>query len=212
MDTEAIFPIFPLTGVILLPGQELPLNIFEPRYLAMIDYALKHDGLIGMIQPKPPYDESQDGTGPVFTVGTAGRIAEHRETEDGRIELILDAHQRFSVDEELPIQDGFRLVRASFDGFDNINSLKSEEQLEATEIAFKLKRFLDAMAVKINWQEAEQMSGNTLLDLLAMMLPFPPEDKQALLEAKTHPQRLDVMAALATMYAKSDFVANGPLH
>ena len=214
MDTSPIIlPVFPLTGVILLPGQELPLNIFEPRYLNMVRYALEHDGLIGMIQPTPPYDGEQDGTGSLFTIGTAGRIANHQETEDGRIELILDAVGRFSVEEELPKQEGFRLVRAAYDDFYDQDSTKAVELLETTAVAFKLKRFLDAMSVRINWQEAEQMSGNQLVDLLAMMLPFPPEDKQALLEAKTPTDRLDVMGALATMYANSDFLqGNQPLH
>lgn len=215
MDLPPRIPIFPLTGTILLPGQKLPLNIFEPRYLSMVRYALERDKLIGMVQPQPPYDEAQQGTGPVYAIGGAGRIAAHWETEDGRIELVLEATSRFTLQTDAQTEQGFRLAEVTWDAFpeDRMADRTSDARaLEPTEVAFKLKRFLDAMSVKINWEEAETLTGGELVDMLAMVLPFPPEDKQALLEAHTPEARFELLATLADMYSNPNLTDDSIVH
>lgn len=188
-------PIFPLTGTILLPGQLLPLNMFEERYVAMAKYAHTNGLPIGMIQP-------MEAGGALFEVGCAGNIIEFQETDDGRIELILEGTRRFTVTQELPMHDGgFRLVTP--DGARYAESDKpaiSDDPIQSTAVAFATKRLMEGLGMQLNVDSLEEVSGEELVDVLSVMIPFPPEDKQALLETDTVHQRFALMQQFVTAY------------
>ena len=173
-------PIFPLPGAIVMPGAELPLNIFEPRYLSMIDDALGSHRLIGMIQPDPAVDNDID----ICRTGCAGRITQYRETADCRIELVLTGICRFDVVEEMSTTRGYRLVvpnwsRFSDDFADQNRLLEDRHPLLVT----TLKSFFDARGFEADMKKLEHLPVMRLVDSLSMALPFDAAEKQMLLEA-----------------------------
>jgi Lon protease-like protein len=189
----AELPVFPLTGVLLLPRGRLPLNIFEKRYLAMCDDALAGDRLIGMIQPSDPY--AADRSPPLFTVGCAGRITSFNESGDGRYLVALDGVARFKVREELPLHRGYRRIVADWTNF--------AADLDEEAFAFdrhRLIRLLQAyfrqQQLSANWDAIGQAPDERLLTSLAMICPFQPPEKQALLEAGCLSDRARLMMSL----------------
>ncbi len=195
-------PIFPLAGVLLLPRGQLPLNVFEPRYLAMTRNALLGDHLIGMVQPIDPLDE--DGLAPaVYATGCVGRITAFHETDDERYLITLTGVCRFVIVEELPLtKTGYRRVRAAYDIYvDDLDEPTGEPAHRA-----RLLRALKACLPRdgggnVDWASVERMPGDTLITSLAMMLPFAPSEKQALLEAPAPAERARVLTALMEMMA-----------
>jgi len=172
-------PIFPLPGAIVLPGAELPLNIFEPRYLNMIDDALGSHRMVGMIQPDPAGANDID----ICRSGCAGRITQYRETADCRIELVLTGICRFDVVEEMSTTRGYRLVvpnwsRFSEDFVDQNRLLEDRHQL----LVAALKSFFDARGFEADMKQLEHLPVMRLVDSLAMALPFDAAEKQMLLE------------------------------
>lgn len=183
-------PIFPLAGVLLLPGGRLPLNIFEPRYLAMVSDALARQRLIGMVQPKTPGgfagDGVSEGSGPpaVQKIGCAGRISSFSETGDGRILLTLQGLCRFAVEEELPrAQGGYRQVRVDYSRF-RTDMAPHQTTLDRPRLMTALKRFFSANNLAIDWKALEQLDDTALVGTISMVAPLEPIEKQALLEAE----------------------------
>lgn len=200
-DLPQVIPVFPLDGVILLPRGQLPLNVFEPRYLNMVDDAMAGDRIIGMVQT---------GGGPrtlprLCPVGCAGRITAFAETSDGRYLITLTGVSRFRIQTELPATSPYRQVRADFGPY--------EPDLTAptTEAGFPRERFLAALrtylahrSLDIDWATAEAAPAEALINSLCMALPFEGPAKQCLLEAQTLADRREALTALLEIDALDD--------
>ena len=194
----AILPIFPLTGVLLLPRGQLPLNIFEPRYLAMTRDAMEGERLIGMVQPSdPPIRELNPS---VYQTGCAGRVTSFSETEDGRLLITLTGVSRFRIKEELPLFSGYRRVVADWQDFaaDRDAGAAGFDRSRLTE---GLRHFFIQRQVEANWEAIDKAPGEHLVTSIAMMCPFAPNEKQALLEASTLDERARLLTALIEMTA-----------
>ena len=195
-DFPDILPIFPLTGVLLLPRGRLPLNIFEPRYLAMTRDAMEGERLIGMVQPSdPPIREMNPA---IYPLGCAGRITSFSETEDGRFLITLTGVSRFRIREELPLLSGYRRVVAEWDDFADDRS-PDERGFDRSRLTNGLKSFFSQRQVQADWSAIDQAPGEHLVTSIAMMCPFAPNEKQALLEAKTLDERAHLLTALIEM-------------
>ena len=189
-------PIFPLTGVLLLPGGKLPLNIFEPRYLSMISAALGGDRMIGMIQPTGDNEGAQPN---VYRTGCVGRLTSFNETEDGRHLITLSGYIRFDVREELPLRDGFRTVVPDWTPYRDDLTEDDTTGIDRDRMLRVLKGYFSANQVDANWDAIKDTPTDQLVNALAMMCPFQPSEKQALLEASSLNDRADVMVALLEM-------------
>ncbi|HYL33864.1 MAG TPA: LON peptidase substrate-binding domain-containing protein [Stellaceae bacterium] len=173
--------LFPLTGALLLPGGVLPLNIFEPRYLAMTDAALGEGRLIGMIQPLEGKGDAGDP--PTYKTGCAGRIIEFRESGDGRYLINLEGVSRFDVAEELPTTELFRRVRPDWSRYAGDADEIELPDFDPARLVEKLTPFLRRHRIKADLSAANSVPAVRLVDAVAMMGPFAPAEKQALLEA-----------------------------
>lgn len=192
IDLPQVIPVFPLPGAILLPRGQLPLNIFEPRYLNMIDDAMAGDRIIGMIQ-------TSGGTTrlPSLTaVGCAGRITSFAETSDGRYLITLTGVARFRVASEMPTQTPYRQVRAVFAPFESDLTPPTADDFDREEFLVALKTYLERRQLEIDWETAEAAPPEALINSLAMALPFEPAEKQALLESASLDDRGAVLTAL----------------
>lgn len=199
----SVLPVFPLAGAILLPRAELPLNIFEPRYLAMTRAALESHKLIGMVQPA---EERGDSPQPrLYPVGCAGRIAQHEDTKDGRMLITLVGVQRFRVTEELDVITPFRQVRADFDAFAaDAHSPAAIMPQARTMLVERLKRFLERHSLQAAWDAIAAAPDDTLVSALCMICPFTPAERQALLEAPSLAARIDALSLLFEFAAEGD--------
>jgi hypothetical protein len=172
--------IFPLSNFIFFPQTTVPLNIFEPRYIQMVDDAMKGDRIIGMVQPK----KSNQTIPILYNVGCAGKIISFNETEDGRYLIVLDGISRFKILEELNNDKLYRECKVNFDNFSNdINNQKEEIKFSDLELIFKnLKSLFNKQGYTINWKELEKQSLDQTINALSMASPFSLEEKQVLLE------------------------------
>ena len=203
-DLPLVIPVFPLDGALLLPGGQLPLNIFEPRYLNMFDDAMSGERIIGMVQTRPGGDDERPSLAPV---GCAGRVTSFAETSDGRYLVTLTGICRFRVGDELPSRSPYRQVRADFAAFeDDLReaAAHSETPGEASPLLAALRRYLDHRGLAIDWTSAETAPSDALINSLAMALPFEPVEKQALLEAPTLADRRETLVALLEIDAAGD--------
>ena len=189
-----LIPVFPLEGALLLPRARLPLNIFEPRYLAMLDDALRSDHrLIGMAQPR------QDGpNSPLYAVGCCGRVTSFSETEDGRYLIALSGVIRFHISEEIEGFTPYRRVKADWSDFSSDMDPPQSEIDEADRKTFLalLRSYFDAAKLSADWEALSRADDETLVNAIAMLCPFSPQEKQALLEAKTLEDRKRDLKAL----------------
>lgn len=197
-DLPQRLPVFPLSGALLLPRAELPLNIFEPRYLEMIGDALTSDRLIGMIQPEP--DSERDDRPTLLKVGCAGRITAYAETPDDRILVTLTGVSRFEVAEELDVSKPYRQVVANFHPFaiDLVSDLGADE-VNRPALLKAFRDYLNANDMKADWEQVDAASTEVLVNTLSLLAPYPPKEKQALLEAPDLKTRADVLVALTEM-------------
>jgi uncharacterized protein len=199
-----ILPIFPLTGVLLLPRGRLPLNIFEPRYLAMIRDALGGERLIGMVQPNEPQRDNI-GQGaqhpPVYRVGCAGRITQFAETDDNRFLVTLTGISRFRIADELPLLSGYRRVVPDWQPFARDREPTGELRLDRARLIRGLKSFFEQRKLSVDWSAVEKAPGDYLVTSLAMACPFAPSEKQALLEAGDLDERARLLTTLVEMAA-----------
>ena len=193
-DLPKIVPVFPLDGVLLLPRGGLPLNIFEPRYLNMVDDAMAGDRLIGMVQTRPGGDvERPDLAG----VGCVGRITSFAETQDGRYLITLTGVCRFRLGPELPVQTPYRQARAQFAGFEaDLTPGRDAAALDRPALLEALKAYLDHRGLAVDWRMAKEAPMDALVNSLAMALPFEHTEKQALLEAVSLEAREAALIAL----------------
>ena len=196
-DLPQTLAIFPLTGALLLPRGHLPLNIFEPRYLAMIDAALSGTRLIGMIQPTEP--ESEMDKPPLSDVGCAGRITGYRETDDGRYLITLTGVCRFRVEQELFADTSFRQIVPDFAPFARDLLFDEDVPFPRDRLLAALKEYLAHRDLKADWDSAASAPAETLVNAVAMLCPFEPAEKQALLEAPNWAERVNTLIALLTM-------------
>lgn len=207
-DMPATIPVFPLPGALLLPRGQMPLNIFEPRYLAMVDDAMR-DGhrMIGMIQPDPAQHGSQKNP-PLYHIGCVGRITQIAETGDGRYLLQLTGIARFRIEEELPVTTEYRQCRVTFAPFvDDFTARKGEDKVDRQAVLSALTAFLKANKLKADWKGIEDAPNEALVNALAMMSPYEPAEKQALLEAPDLKTRAEILVAVTEIElakAKSD--------
>jgi Lon protease-like protein len=195
VDLPQLIPVFPLDGALLLPGGELPLQIFEPRYLNMVDDVMAGDRVVGMIQTKG----GERGRPSLADVGCLGRITSYAETADGRYLITLTGVCRFELGEELNLRTPYRQVRARYDRFEG--DLAEEDGEEAplpvrNRFAKALKRYLNHRDLDIDWETATTAPLEPLVNSLAMGLPFDPAEKQALLEAPALTDRFDALTTL----------------
>lgn len=196
-ELPAVIPVFPLPGAILLPKGLLPLNIFEPRYLRMVDDALAGQRLIGMIQPRESEPAARP---PVYDVGCAGRITGFQETGDGRYLITLSGVMRFRVVEELGVTTPYRQVRADYSAFaSDILEDASAAHIDRERLFDAMRDYFAAEGLSTDWKEAAGAPSEALVNSLAMGCPFAPNEKQALLEAGAVADRADCLVALMRM-------------
>jgi Lon protease-like protein len=196
-DLPESLAVFPLAGVLLLPRAHLPLNIFEPRYLAMVrDTLERRDRLIGMMQPSDPKSKLQDP--PLYRVGCAGRIVESSDTPDGRILINLVGICRFEIAAELEGVNGYRRVRPSWQNYRH-DLAGDEDRVDRPRLVAGLKRYFHLNAIEADWDALDRTSSERLVSSIAMICPFDPSEKQALLEAPDLTARAETMIALIEM-------------
>jgi Lon protease-like protein len=195
-DMPAVIPVFPLSGALLLPRGHMPLNIFEPRYLEMVDDALR-DGhrMIGMIQPDAARMGSQDRPN-LYKVGCVGRITQFAESGDGRYLLQLTGIARFRVEEELKAITAYRQCQVTFAPFvDDFTARKGETEVNREAVLGALTEFLKARHLQADWSGIEKAPNEALVNALAMMAPFGAAEKQAMLEAPDLKTRAEILVA-----------------
>ena len=195
--------IFPLSNFIFFPQTTVPLNIFEPRYIQMVDDAMKGDRIIGMVQPK----KSNQTIPILYNVGCAGKIISFNETEDGRYLIVLDGISRFKILEELNNDKLYRECKVNFDNFSNdINNQKEEIKFSDLELIFKnLKSLFNKQGYTINWKELEKQSLDQTINALSMTSPFSLEEKQVLLETINLNERKLKLEEILKTYTLDNF-------
>lgn len=212
-DLPETIPVFPLPGALLLPRGQMPLNIFEPRYLEMVDDSLR-DGhrMIGIIQPDAAHSQSEEHPR-LFRVGCVGRITQFGETGDGRYILELTGIARFQVVEELTVLTPYRQCKVDFFAFvDDFVARKGEEDVDRDAVLETLTKFLKANSLKVDWDGIRAAPNEALVNALAMMSPYGPAEKQALLEAPDLKTRAEILIAVTQMdLAKKQTSGDPPL-
>ncbi|RJF75966.1 LON peptidase substrate-binding domain-containing protein [Rhodopseudomonas palustris] len=199
-DLVEVIPVFPLPGALLLPRGQMPLNIFEPRYLAMVDDAFR-DGhrLIGMIQPDATHSTNEDKPA-LFQIGCVGRITQLAESGDGRYVLELTGVSRFKVVEELEVKTPYRQCRVDYFPFvDDFTARKGEDEVDRDALLAVLTDFLKANNLKVDWAGVESAPNEALVNALAMMSPYGAPEKQAMLEAPDLKTRAEILIAVTEM-------------
>ncbi|ARE82143.1 Lon protease 2 [Roseovarius sp. EC-HK134] len=196
LDLPEIIPVFPLPGALLLPRSRLPLHLFEPRYLAMLEDALKTPGrLIGMIQPNRVPGRA-GGTG-LHAIGCVGRVTQFSETEDGRYMITLTGLSRFRVLEEVEGFTPYRRARVSWTGFErDLGPVDSDPGFDRRAFLRLLARYFEARELQTDWDSLKEAEDELLVNSLSMLLGFEPEDKQALLEAPSLSTRRETLITL----------------
>ncbi|KMW58607.1 Uncharacterized protein AIOL_003585 [Candidatus Rhodobacter oscarellae] len=191
-DLPDMIPVFPLPGALLLPRSRLPLHIFEPRYLAMLDDTLKTSHrLIGMIQPGDSDGER------LQKIGCAGRVTAFSETEDGRYMITLAGVSRYRVRKEVDGFTPYRRSTVSWDGFArDLGPTEHDQGFDRAEFLSLLQRFFDDQELKADWDSLREAEDELLINSLSMLCPFEPEDKQALLEASSLSTRRETLVTL----------------
>jgi len=203
-DLPAEIAVFPLPGALLLPQGRLPLNIFEPRYLAMVEDALGAGRMFGMIQPEPGAPEGPTGPA-IYRVGCLGRLSSFAETEDGRFLVTLTGVVRFRVAGELPMRRGYRRVRADYGRYlADLEAAGAPPGLDRAALLAALRAYFRARGIDANWEAVEKTADAMLVTTLSMVCPFEVREKQALLEAPDACERGRMLVALMQMGAHGD--------
>jgi Lon protease-like protein len=227
-DLPERLPVFPLRGAILLPRVQLPLNVFEPRYLAMVDDILGGDRLIGLVQPQSRLSGSggsideedleaespRDRSWPLRDTGCIGRITSFSEQEDGRVFISLTGIARFNIVAEDDVSKPYRVCRISTHAFaDDLSNDRGEGEVDRERLLRLLRAYLEAHELEADWRSIQQSSTELLVNTLAIHSPFGAEEKQALLEAADLKTRSEILMALAEMdlATGSDGNPGGPL-
>ncbi|HXF89114.1 MAG TPA: LON peptidase substrate-binding domain-containing protein [Xanthobacteraceae bacterium] len=212
-DLPDIIPVFPLVGALLLPRGQMPLNIFEPRYLAMVDDALREGHrLIGMIQPDPAHS-GLTLKPKLFSVGCVGRLTQFAESGDGRYLIQLTGISRFRVENEIDTPTPYRKCRVSYAPFiDDFTARKGEDLVDRKALLDALSAFLKANNLRTDWEGIEHAPNEALVNALAMMSPYGPAEKQAMLEAPDLKTRAEILIAVTRIeLAKKSAGGESPL-
>jgi Lon protease-like protein len=209
-DLPSDLPIFPLSGAVVMPGVQLPLNIFEPRYLNMVQAALAADHLIGMVQPQGMDDA--DDTPALHRIGCAGRITSYSETNDGRIVMVLTGLCRFEIAQELPERDGYRRVCPVWDRFAADYDSDEQDITERDQFMGSLRAFCTQRSVEVPWDDIGKMADGDLVNLLCAHLPLGADDKQALIETIDLRERAALMRGLMDMSTLGGGIGNEQRH
>jgi uncharacterized protein len=201
-DLPARIPVFPLRGVILLPRTSLPLNIFEPRYLQMLDDVMSGTRVLGIVQP----GQSTQGESPLApsaglrSTGAVGRLTAYQELDDGRLVISLTGICRFKIAEEIAVPTPYRSFHVDYEPFaGDFGSDETENAVDRDKLLETLKAYLSARSLRADWESIGQASNEALVNGLSMMSPYAPEEKQALLEAADLKTRAEILVALAQM-------------
>ena len=203
-DLPNILPVFPLSNFIFFPNTSAPLNIFEPRYIQMIDDSIKSNRMIGMAQPKGISNIKKPE---LFKVGCLGKISSFNETDDGRYVIVLNGVSRFNIVEEIDRGKLYREFKINFQEFENDNT---KEELEVNfsdfSLIFKnLRKIFEKQGYIINWNELEKQSLDQTINTLSMASPFSKEEKQMLLEAKDLKSRKQKFEEIIKLYSSDNF-------
>jgi hypothetical protein len=205
-DLPAEVPLFPLNGVLLLPHGRLPLNIFEPRYLNMVEHALGHRRLIGIVQPMVDGQaglSAPDGTA-LYRVGCAGRITSFQETRGGQIQLTLRGVYRFNIIDELPLMNGFRRAHPDFTPYEDDLSPEDGTPIDRQRLLSDLRAYFEMENIEADWDTIKQTPDDRLVTTLAMVCPFEPHEKQALLESADLAHRCKLIIGLIEAALRHD--------
>ena len=199
-DLPAEFAVFPLPGALLLPRGRLPLNIFEARYLAMTEDALANGRMFAMIQPDPALPDTANGPS-LYRIGCLGRLSSFSETDDGRLLITLNGLIRFSIASEVDMRRGYRRVVGDFSRFHADMTEPEDAAIDRDGLLDALRGYFARRAVEPNWDAINRLADDALVVTLAMVCPFEPIEKQALLEAPGEAERADTLLALLRMGA-----------
>ena len=203
-DLPETIPVFPLSNFIFFPKTSAPLNIFEPRYIKMIDQCIKSNRIIGMIQPKGLSNPKKTE---LFKVGCLGKISSFNETEDGRYVIVLSGIIRFNIVDEVDNRKPFREFKINYKGFEN--DIKDEEvdvNFSDLNLIFNdLKNIFEKQGYIVNWSELEKQSLDQTLNTLSMASPFSKEEKQMLLEAENLELRKKKLEQIVKLYSSDNF-------
>lgn len=194
-DLPDVIPVFPLPGALLLPRSRLPLHLFEPRYLAMLEDTLKTSHrLIGMVQPNPL---ARDGGTGLHAIGCAGRVTQFSETEDGRYMVTLSGISRYRILDEVDGFTPYRRARVSWEGFGrDLGPADADRGFDRARFMDLLGRYFEARELQTDWDTLKEADDELLINSLSMLLGFEPEDKQALLEAPCLGTRRETLVTL----------------
>tara|TARA_B100000686_G_C16420884_1_gene777103 strand:+ start:130 stop:771 length:642 start_codon:yes stop_codon:yes gene_type:complete len=197
-------PVFPLSNFIIFPKTTVPLNIFEPRYVQMIDDCMKSNRIIGMIQPKKTGEIKKPN---LYEIGCIGKITSFNETRDGRYLIIINGLCRFRILEELNTEKLYRKCEVSYDGFElDLSSKKDDSKVsELKSIFIKLKNLFKKQGYIINWKDIENQNPSQTLNTLSMASPFTLEEKQVLLETKNFNSRKEKLENILETYSIDNF-------
>ncbi|MBT4889407.1 MAG: hypothetical protein HON65_07635 [Rhodospirillales bacterium] len=208
-----VIPIFPLSDVLLLPCAKLPLNIFEPRYLEMVDYALAHNRLIGIIQPRQSGEEKNTEEPDVYDMGCLGRIINFSEIGDGRYAITLLGLSRFTIQSELPVSENFRLANVDYETFiEDLNDSKISVA-QRDDLLKTVRVYLSANEIDADWETIEDAADYALITSLSMLCPFSAGEKQALLECDNILDRTHLLSNLMTLSLHdTDAADQGAIH
>lgn len=202
-DLPRQLPLFPLAGAILLPRATLPLNIFEPRYLALFDHVMSTQRLVGIIQPAGdggPTGSPQAAGAPLLEIGCAGRVTTYQEQDDGRMTVVLTGVARFRCRDEIDTDHDFRTFSVDFDGYSgDLEPDLGDADVDRERLLDTLKRYLTQRNLRADWNAINRTSAETLINWLSVASPFGGPEKQALLEAPTLSDRAEALMTLAEM-------------
>lgn len=207
-DLPQRIPVFPLRGAILLPRATLPLNVFEPRYLAMLDDVMSGSRVIGILQPLVGGDDHEsplDSAAALRNVGCVGRVTSYQELDDDRLIITLTGVARFECVGEAETDTPYRIMSVSYDRFaSDLTEGLGEELVDRQNLLRVLRAYLDANDLKTDWSSIQRASNEFLINALSVMAPYGPEEKQALLEARDLKSRAEVLVALAEIELASN--------
>ncbi len=215
-DLPPRIPVFPLRGAILLPRSTLPLSVFEPRYLAMLDDVMSGDRVLGIVQPQLTAESSPESPAGnavgLKRIGCVGRVTSYQELDDGRLLITLTGIVRFDTIDEAVVAKPYRMMSVSYDKFAaDFSEGHGEDQVDRAKLLRVLKAYLDANRLSADWNSITRASNEILVNALSVMSPYGPEEKQALLEAIDLKQRAEVLVALAEMELASSADSGGTL-
>ena len=196
-DLPKSVPIFPLAGALLLPFSHRPLNVFEPRYIEMVDAALRGDRLIGLIQPEDTSEESPKGRSPLQPIGCLGRLTHFEESGEGRYFIILEGVTRFRLTHELTVMTPYRQAIVSAEDFaTDFTRNFGEEAVDRARFVKMMRDYAEFASIELNWEEIERTGTADLVNFSCMVGPYGPAEKQVLLEAGTLEQRAETLIAM----------------